>query len=103
MLYDLDIFYSLKSIEEKDFYKNIRYQILKSVLVFHGARKGDEKLIEEMEEIYKRISLSYKNSIQIIEDIAKNPSVNSHITPMAINDIHLVKSFTKSLRNVLFL
>jgi phosphate:Na+ symporter len=103
MLYDLDIFYSLKSIEEKDFYKNIRYQILKSVLVFHGARKGDEKLIEEMEEIYKRISLSYKNSIQIIEDIAKNPSVNSHITPMAINDIHLVKSFTKSLRNVLLL
>jgi phosphate:Na+ symporter len=103
MLYDLDIFYNLKSTEEKSFYQNLRYQILKSILVFHSAIKGDDKSIEEMEENYKKIALSYKNNIKIIEELAKNPSVNSHITAMAINVMHLVKSFTKSLRNVLLL
>jgi len=103
MLSDLNIFYGAGSNEEKTFYRNLRYQIIKSVLAFHWARKGENGSINEMEEVYKKIAESYKNSMEIIEDIAKNPSISSNITTIAINDIHLVKSFSKSLRNALLI
>jgi len=39
--------------------------------------------------------------MKLIEDMAKNSQIKPEITAMAINDLHLVKSFSKSLRNTL--
>jgi hypothetical protein len=54
-----------------------------------------------MEAIYKKIARSYRNNIDTIRDIAKNRAIPTEMTTIAINDMHLSKSFTKSLRNVL--
>ena len=101
MLSDIDRFHDSSTNEEQAFYKNLRYQILKTILAFHEAKKGDPKAISELKSTYKKIAESYKNSMKIIEDMAKNREIKSEITAIAINDMHLVKSFSKSLRNTL--
>ncbi|WP_456485225.1 Na/Pi cotransporter family protein [Hydrogenimonas sp.] len=101
MLHDLDLWYEAETIEEKEFFRNIRYQIIRSVQAFHRAYTGDDKAAEEIENIYKRVALSYQNSMELIADIVKNRKVSSEMVTIAINDLHLSKSFTKSLRNTL--
>ncbi len=101
MLYDLERLYNASSNEEQEFYKNLRHQILKNILAFHQARKGNKISIAEIENIYKKIVDSYKNSIKIVGDIAKNLTINSEMMTIVINDMHLTKSFSKSLRNAL--
>ncbi|MFT7824633.1 MAG: Na/Pi symporter [Sulfurimonas sp.] len=101
MLIDINRLYDAVSSEEMTFYKNLRYQILKTVLAFHGAREGKEDATRELESIYKKIAESYQNSMAIIEDMAKNPQIKSEMTTIAINDMHLAKSFSKSLRNTI--
>jgi phosphate:Na+ symporter len=101
MLTDINNFYEASTSEEQTFYKNLRYQILKTVLAFHEARKGTEGALEELESTYKKIADSYKNSMRIIEDMARNTRIKPERTAIAINDMHLVKSFSKSLRNTL--
>ena len=102
MLHDLERWYNVEHPEELDFLRNLRYQIIKSVLAFHKAFVSlDAKSLDEMERFYKRIAQSYKNSMETIGDIAKNRSIPSEMTTIAINDLHLSKSFSKSLRNVL--
>jgi len=101
MLSDLDKLYEATSNEEQAFYKNLRYQILKGVLSYHKAREGDKDAVNEMEDMYKKIAKSYKNSMKLIEDMARNRAVSSEMTTITINDMHLVKSFTKSLKNTI--
>ena len=101
MLYDLDYFYNSTTKEEQEFYRNIRYQILKNIQVFTKAVDGDKDSLKEMDEIYKRIIDSYKKSTLILKDIAKNHNIQSDVTTMAINDLHSIKSFSKSMYNIL--
>ena len=101
MLYDLDYFYNSTTKEEQELYRNIRYQILKNIQAFNKAMQGDEDSLKEMDEIYKRIADAYKKSTFIIKDIAKNHSIKSDVTTMAINDMHSIKSFSKSIRSYL--
>jgi phosphate:Na+ symporter len=101
MLYDLDLFYDASSIEEQKFYKNLRYQILKSIQAFHRAYNGDENTLDEMDEIYKKISEANKQNTLIIKDIANNRAIKPEITTIAINDIHAVKTFSKALYKIL--
>jgi len=101
ILYDLAIFSDSSTNEEQEFYKNIRYQILKTIQVFQKSTGGDEKSIQEMDEVYKRISDSYNKSTLIIANFTKNHNIKSDITTMAINDIHSIKSFSKAMYNIL--
>ncbi|BCD63043.1 phosphate:Na+ symporter [Nitratiruptor sp. YY08-26] len=101
MLLDLEQWYDGESPEEKEFLQNLRYQIIRSVQAFHYALQGNKNAKEEIEEIYKKIADSYRNTLAIISDIAKNPHIASERLTIAINDYHLSKSFTKSLRNTL--
>ncbi|MBD3789226.1 MAG: Na/Pi cotransporter family protein [Campylobacterales bacterium] len=99
MLYDLEFLHESASEEEQQFYKNLRYQILKSVMAFETAKKGDKNAMEEMETRYRKITESYNNSVEIFSNIIKNRSIPREVNTIAINDMHLSKSFTKSLRN----
>jgi hypothetical protein len=101
MLYDLNYFYNAGTKEEQEFYRNLRYQILKNIQVFTKAIDGNKDSLKEMDEIYKRIIDSYKKSTLIIKDIAKNHNIQSDVTTMAINDLHSIKSFSKSMYNLL--
>ena len=101
MLEDLDRLYQSESPEEKKFLRNLRYQILKSVEAFDAAKSGDADALDEMEKIYKRIAESYRDNMGMIRGIAKNREISTEMTTIAVNDMHLVKSFTKSLRNAL--
>ncbi len=101
MLHDLDRWYDAETNEERAFLKNLRYQIIRSVQAFHHAFLGDERATGEIENIYKKIAISYRNSMELIADIAKNRMISSEMMTIAINDLHLSKSFTKSLRNTL--
>ncbi|WP_345990538.1 Na/Pi symporter [Sulfurimonas sp. HSL1-2] len=101
MLYDIERLYDAESSEEQSFYKDLRYQILKSVLTYHAVTQGAEAEREVLDETYKRVANSYKNSMNVIESIAKNPAIPSEMTTITINALHLAKSFTKSLRNAL--
>ena len=62
MLGDIDRLHQSTTPEEQSFYKNLRYQILKSILAFHSAKTGDDTALVEMENTYKKIAESYKNS-----------------------------------------
>lgn len=102
MLHDIERWYDEEHAEGRVFLRNLRYQIIKSVQAFHKAfNHDDERSYEEMERFYKRIAESYRNSMEIIGDIAKNRAIASEMTTIAINDLHLSKSFSKSLRNAL--
>lgn len=103
MLYDIDRLYNAQSSEEREFLRNLRYQILNSVQVFEKTRKGEVPTMETMDNTYRQIADSHKNNIILINDIARNPAIPSEMTTIAVNDLHLSKSFTKSLRNVLHL
>ncbi len=99
MLHDFEFLYDTQTAEEQQFYKNLRYQILKTVLLFHAAKNGDKAAITEIEMQYRKITESYKNSIAVLSDIIKNRSISKEVNTIAVNDMHLSKSFTKSLRN----
>ena len=101
MLEDISRLYLAESSEERIFLRNLRYQILKSVEAFHAAREGDGDAEVEMERIYKKIVHSYQDNMKTIRGIAKNREIPTEMTTIAVNDMHLSKSFTKSLRNVL--
>jgi phosphate:Na+ symporter len=103
MLHDLEFFEDTQTSEEQQFYQNLRYQILKSIMLFNAAKKGDILAISEMEIRYNKIKESYKNSAEILSDIIKNKSIAREVNIIAINDMHLSKSFSKSLRNFLYL
>lgn len=100
MLYDIERLYDAGSSEEQTFLRNLRYQILNSVQVFENVCNNIET-VEMMEEVYRQIANSTKNNMALIHDIARNPAIHSEMTTIAINDLHLSKSFTKSLRNVI--
>ncbi len=100
MLYDLDVLHDAEAPELQAFYKNLRYQILKSVLAYHDLQNGKKDAVRELEETYARVADSYRNSIRVIETVANDPAIASELTSMAINALHLVKSFSKSLRNI---
>lgn len=101
MLYDIERLYNAQSSEEQEFLRNLRYQILNSVQLFEQRRNGEDTTIEAMEEAYKQIAESNKNNMTLIHDIVNNQAIPSEMTAIAVNDLHLSKSFTKSLRNVL--
>ena len=101
MLYDLNRLYDARTPEEQAFYKDLRYQILKSVLAYHAVIAGDDTAREALEETYKKVAHSYQNSMAAIEAIARNPLIPSDMTTITVNTMHLVKSFSKSLRNAL--
>ncbi|MEJ2500062.1 MAG: Na/Pi symporter [Campylobacterales bacterium] len=101
MLYDLNRLYEAGSPEEQGFYKDLRYQILKSVLAYHAVSEGDETGRIALEQTYKQIAHSYKNSMAVIESIARNAAIPSEMTTITVNALHLTKSFSKSLRNAL--
>jgi len=98
---DIGRLYLAESQEEQTFLRNLRYQILKSVEAFDAARGGDGDAQVEMERIYKRIAKSYRDNMGMIRDISKNRKIPTEMTTIAVNDMHLSKSFSKSLRNVL--
>ncbi len=93
------LWYDGESLEKV--FENLRYQIIRSVQAFHYALQGDKNAKKEIESIYKKIAASYRNTLEIISDIAKNPRISSEILTIAIDDYHLSESFTKSLRNTL--
>lgn len=97
---DLDHFSNATTNEEEEFYKNIRYQIVKTIEVFEKAKNGDKDSINEMNSVYKKIVDSYKKSTLIISDFSKNRSIKSDVTTMAINDLHSIKSFSKAMFNL---
>jgi len=99
MLHDINRLYDARSSEEQTFLRNLRYQILHTVQVFSKSQEGDG--IEKMEETYKQIADSYRNNMTLIRDISNNRAIASEMTTIAVNDLHLSKSFTKALRNVL--
>ena len=101
MLYDIDRLYNAQSIQEQEFLRNLRYQILNSVQVFEKVRREEENAMEEMEDVYRQIADSHKNNMTLINDIASNHTIASEMTTIAVNDLHLSKSFTKALRNAL--
>ena len=103
MLQDLESWFDNDQQEAVRFLRNLRYQIVKSVQAFHRAfdLQGDDGAITEMERFYKRIARSYQDTMGIIADLSNNRAIPSEMTTIAINDLHLSKSFSKSLRNVL--
>ncbi len=103
MLYDIDRLYNAQSSEEQAFLRNLRYQILNSVMAFEKTRRGEVPTMETMDNTYRQIADSHKNNMTLINAIAGNHDIASEMTAIAVNDLHLSKSFTKSLRNVLHL
>ena len=101
MLHDIDKLYDAKSSEEQEFLRNLRYQIINSVKAFEKTRRGEDEPMEAIEDAYKQIADSNKNNMALIHDIVINHTIHSEMTTIAVNDLHLSKSFTKSLRNVL--
>ncbi len=101
MLHDLDRLYDAETPEEKAFLRNLRYQILRSVQAYDAALSNETDGMERMEKVYRRIADSYANSLELVHEIAANRAVPAEVTTIAVNDLHLVKSFTKSLRNAL--
>ena len=101
MLYDIELLYNAESIEEREFLRNLRYQILNSVILFEKRRNNEDETMDAMEDAYKQIADSNKNNMTLIHDIVNNHAIPSEMTTIAVNDLHLSKSFTKSLRNVL--
>ncbi|MEE8587979.1 MAG: Na/Pi symporter [Sulfurimonadaceae bacterium] len=101
MLHDIDKLYDAQSSEEQEFLRNLRYQIINSVKAFEKTRRGEDEPMEAIEDAYKQIADSNKNNMALIHDIVINHAIHSEMTTIAVNDLHLSKSFTKSLRNVL--
>ncbi len=101
MLHDIDKLYDAQSSEEQAFLRNLRYQIINSVKAFEKTRRGEDEPMEAIEDAYKQIADSNKNNMALIHDIVINHAIHSEMTTIAVNDLHLSKSFTKSLRNVL--
>jgi phosphate:Na+ symporter len=100
MLEDIKRIYNEEGLEE--FLQNVRYQILKSTILFIDYLNGKD-VYDELENIYDQISKSYKKASDIIKLISKNSKVSADVNAIMINMLHLSKSYIKSLRNIMLI
>jgi phosphate:Na+ symporter len=101
MLHDCDRWRESEEPEAQAFWQNLRYQILRSVKAFDLALDGEDAAFEALAQWYRKIAKSYQKSVELIEEIVKSEKLDSEMAAIAINDLHLSKSFGKSLRNAL--
>lgn len=101
MLADFTVWSDREETEAKQFFHNIRYQILNSVLIFSDYLNGEKEQLSTMQKNYEKIDISYKKTLESIASIAQNSHLRKAITTIAINDIHLTRNFTKSLYHAL--
>jgi phosphate:Na+ symporter len=100
MLPDLQKWEETEEYEAQAYLRDLRYQIVRSVQAFDAAlRDGDTSSMEALEAHYRRIAHSYRHSLETIANLADNRKIPSEMTTIALNDLHLSKSFSKSLRN----
>ncbi len=101
MLKDFELLSNSDASEIQDFYRNIRYQILNSTLIFNDYLQGKEEDLSKMQESYQQINTSYKSALESISSIAQSPSIAKNITAKAINVVHLTRRYTKNLYRAL--
>jgi len=101
MLHDLDLLSNIEISDVENFYHNIRYQILNSILIFHSFLKGEDEDLEKMKNNFQKIDKSYKSTLESISSIAQNPGLSKNITTIVVNDVHLTRRFTKNLYKAL--
>lgn len=99
--HDIETFSNSQTNEEQEFYKNLRYQIIKTIQIFNKAQSGDTNSTNEMDEVYKKVVDSYKKNAQIINNFSKNSHIQSDMITIAINATHSMKSFSKAMYNIL--
>ena len=101
MLKDFELLSSSDVLVVREFYHNIRYQILNSTLIFNDYLQGKEEDLSKMKESYQLINKSYKSALESISSIAQSPSIEKNITTKAINVVHLTRRYTKNLYRAL--
>lgn len=101
--YIKDLLQDIKMLSESDtlemaaFYHELRYQILAICMTYNDWLDGDIDAKEDLEKLFIKLDTSYKNSIEILNDMIVNYKITKHMTAIFMNITHLTRNFSKAL------
>ena len=97
LLGDITMLSESDTLEMAAFYHELRYQILALCMAYNDWLEGDEEAKERLEKLFNKLDASYKNSIEILNDMILNYKISKHMTAVFMNITHITRNFSKAL------
>jgi hypothetical protein len=79
------------------FYHELRYQILALCMSYSDWLEGEIGAKDELTQLYTKLDTSYKNSVEILNDMITHYKISKEMTAIFMNITHLTRNFSKAL------
>jgi hypothetical protein len=83
--------------EMEAFLHELRYQILALCMHYTDWLNGDTEASAQLEALFTKLDNSYKNSIEILNDMITNYKISKQMTAIFMNITHMTRNFSKAL------
>ncbi|MDD5717846.1 MAG: Na/Pi symporter [Sulfuricurvum sp.] len=97
ILHDIDMLNESDTREMEAFYHELRYQVLSLCMYYTDWLNGDNQAKEKLELLFKKLDISYKNSIGILNEMISDYKISKEMTAIFMNITHLTRNFSKAL------
>lgn len=97
LLDDIAMLAESDTLEMAAFYHELRYQVLALSMVYNDWLDGDAQAKEELETLFTKLDSSYKNSVEILNDMIVHYKISKQMTAIFMNITHLTRNFSKAL------
>lgn len=97
LLDDIAMLSDSDTLEMEAFYHELRYQILALCMNYTDWLNGDENAKNELETLFTKLDTSYKNSVEILNDMILHYKISRQMTAIFMNITHLTRNFSKAL------
>lgn len=97
ILHDIEMLSESDTREMEAFFHELRYQILALCMHYTDWLNGDAEASKKLEALYTKLDTSYKNSIEILNDMITNYKISKQMTAIFMNITHITRNFSKAL------
>ncbi|MDP2078874.1 MAG: Na/Pi symporter [Sulfuricurvum sp.] len=97
ILHDIEMLNESDAREMEAFLHELRYQILALCMHYTDWLNGDAEASGKLEALFTKLDNSYKNSIEILNDMITNYKISKQMTVVFMNITHITRNFSKAL------
>jgi phosphate:Na+ symporter len=97
ILHDIEMLSESDTHEMEAFLHELRYQILALCMHYTDWLNGDTEASAQLEALFTKLDNSYKNSIEILNDMITNYKISKQMTAIFMNITHMTRNFSKAL------
>lgn len=97
ILHDIEMLSESTTLEIEAFFHELRYQILALCMHYTDWLNGDAEASGKLEALFTKLDTSYKNSVQILNDMISDYKISKQMTVVFMNITHITRNFSKAL------